>query len=56
MSIAVHKEHIRELNKKAATRYTIYNESGTVSELTENEASFLYNELGKLLKIKDNAE
>lgn len=56
MSITVYKEFVRELNVNPATRYTIYNESGTVSELTEKEAEFLYKELGILLEIKDNID
>lgn len=51
MSIAIHKEFIREINVELAVRYTIFNENGTVSDVTQTEARFLYNELGELLKI-----
>jgi hypothetical protein len=51
MSIAIHKEFIREINVEPAVRYTIFNENGTVSDVTQTEARFLYNELGELLKI-----
>lgn len=56
MSISVNKEFRREYKKDPDTIYNIYSQSGTIEDMTENEASFLYNELGKLLKIKDNAE
>lgn len=51
MSIAIHKEFIREINVEPAVRYKIFNENGTVYDVTQNEAQFLYNELGELLKI-----
>lgn len=51
MSIAIHKEFIREINVEPAVRYIIFNENGTVSDVTQTEARFLYNELGELLKI-----
>lgn len=52
MSIAVHKEFIREINVEPTVRYKIFNENGTVYDVTQSEAQFLYNELGTLLKIE----
>lgn len=56
MSITVYKEFRIEYKKDPDTVYNICSKSGTIEEITENEALFLYESLGKLLEIKDNFE
>lgn len=56
MSVSVYKEFRFVQKKDPDTVYNIYGKSGAIEEITENEALFLYESLGKLLEIKDNFE
>ncbi|PXV61251.1 hypothetical protein CLV62_12584 [Dysgonomonas alginatilytica] len=56
MSIAVHKELIIGYNKSPEVLYHLFAASGSINDITEKEARFLYESLGKFLEIKDDAE
>lgn len=56
MSIAVYKEFRREYKKDPDTIYNICSKSGTIEEMTEDEAIFLYNALGELINENNTTE
>lgn len=56
MSIAVYKEFRIEYKKDPDTVYNICSKSGTIEEITEDEAKFLHDSLGKLLNEKNISE
>lgn len=56
MSISVNKEFRREYKKDPDTIYNIYSKSGTIEEMTEYEAIFLYNALGELINENNTTE
>lgn len=56
MSISVHKEFRRAYKKDPDTIYNVYSQSGTIEEMTEDEAKFLYNALGELINGNNTTE
>lgn len=56
MSIAVHKEFRLGYKEDPEIVYNIYGVRGTIPEVTENEAKFLYEALGKLINEKNMKE
>lgn len=56
MSIAVHKEFRLGYKEDPEIVYNIYGIRGTIPEVTENEAKFLYEALGELINEKNMKE
>lgn len=56
MSIAAYKEFRREYKKDPYTIYNICSKSGTIEEMTEDEAIFLHNALGELINENNTTE